>query len=127
MSNQSITQDQWQSVVDAAQKHVLDLGIPEERLYINFREKFRGGIESNGYRSSICDNYDDFWSPAIHFDYDKNINNGKIRVYNNSEQASAPVSLTQALNIASNMFTEDGNLIAETIVVDYVDQQANSL
>ena len=48
MSNQSITPVQWQSVIDAAEKHVRDQNLPDERFYVNFREKSFGGIEADG-------------------------------------------------------------------------------
>lgn len=127
MSNQSITQDQWQSVVDAAQKHVHDQNLPDERLYINFREKFFGSMEAVGYRESILDNYDEFSVPSLHFDYNMLTKTGKISVYDNSEQASAPISLEQALDIASKMYSKDGNITAQDIVYHYVDQKTASL
>jgi len=127
MSNQSITPAQWQSVIDAAEKHVHDQNLPDERFYVNFRERYYGGLEADGYRESILDNYDEFSVPSIHFDYDMTTESGQIRVYDNSEQASAPISLEQALDIASKMFTEDGSKAAQDIVYRYVDQQSASL
>jgi len=127
MSNQSITPVQWQSVIDAAEKHVRDQNLPDERFYVNFREKSFSGFEADGYRESILDNYDEFSVPSLHFDYDMITESGQIRVYDNSEQASAPVSLEQALDIASKMFTEDGSKVAQDIVYHYVDQQSASL
>jgi hypothetical protein len=127
MSNQSITPVQWQSVIDTAEKHAHDQNLPDERFYVNFRERSYGGLEADGYRESILDNYDEFAVPSIHFDYDMSTESGQIRVYDNSEQASAPISLEQALDIASKMFTEDGSKAAQDIVYHYVDQQSASL
>ena len=127
MSNQSITPAQWQTVIDAAEQHVYDLNLPDERLYVNFRERSYSGMECDAYRESIVDNYDEFTVPTLHFDYNMITETGQIRVYDNSEQASAPVSLKQALNIASKMFTPEGNKVAQDIVYHYVDQQTASL
>ena len=128
MSNQSITPVQWQSVIDAAEKHVRDQNLPDERFYVKFREKsFSGSFEPDGYRESILDNYDEFSVPSLHFDYDMITESGQIRVYDNSEQTSAPISLEQALDIASKMFIDEGSKVAQDIVYHYVDQQSASL
>ena len=127
MSNQSITPVQWQSVIDAAEKHVHDQNLPDERFYVNFREKSFGGVEADGYRESILDNYDEFSVPSLHFDYDMITESGQIRVYDNSEQTSAPISLEQALDIASKMFIDEGSNLSRDIVNNYLDQQAHEL
>tara|TARA_B100000131_G_scaffold164268_1_gene158850 strand:- start:413 stop:841 length:429 start_codon:yes stop_codon:yes gene_type:complete len=127
MSNQSITPVQWQSVIDAAEKHVQDQNLPDERFYVNFREKSFGGVEADGYRESILDNYDEFSVPSLHFDYDMITESGQIRVYDNSEQTSAPISLEQALDIASKMFIDEGSNLSRDIVNNYLDQQAQEL
>lgn len=127
MSNQSITPVQWQSVIDAAEKHVHDQNLPDERFYVNFREKSFGGVEADGYRESILDNYDEFSVPSLHFDYDMITESGQIRVYDNSEQTSAPISLEQALDIASKMFIDEGSNLSRDIVNNYLDQQAQEL
>lgn len=127
MSNQSITPVQWQSVIDAAEKHVRDQNLPDERFYVNLREKSFGGAAADGYRESILDNYDEFSVPSIHFDYDMITENGQIRVYENSEQTSAPISLEQALDIASKMFIDEGSNLSRDIVNNYLDQQSQEL
>ena len=127
MSNQSITPVQWQSVIDAAEKHVREENLPDERFYVNFREKSFSGFEPDGYRESILDNYDEFAVPSLHFDYDMITESGQIRVYDNAEQTSAPISLEQALDIASKMFIDEGSNLSRDIVNNYLDQQAQEL
>ena len=127
MSNQSITPVQWQSVIDAAEKHVREENLPDERFYVNFREKSFSGFEPDGYRESILDNYDEFSVPSLHFDYDMITESGQIRVYDNAEQTSAPISLEQALDIASKMFIDEGSNLSRDIVNNYLDQQAQEL
>lgn len=82
-----------------------DPNIPADRLYVTeSKDKF-----------TIFDNYDSPYSCGLIY------NSGKWHAHCNSEMARAPITEDTAIKIATNFFGQ-GALLAESIVVDHVDE-----
>ncbi len=116
--NNSISLDQWEKLMTAVNSHVSVTNQPEDVLYTG-----KDLIDSNKVHKSryFCyDNYDRFDVPGLDFIINSGDQKGSLTVYNGSEQARAPVTFEQGLQIAQNFFNEYGSQMAEEIVCDWV-------
>lgn len=112
-----ITKDQWQQLVSAAQDIVESSNLPQNTLYLGTTYRYPKT------RHSLYDNYDRWGVPGLDFVIQQGNEKGKLTVYDSSEMAYAPITFEEGMQIASNMFNENGGQMAETIVVEYVDSK----
>ena len=101
--------------------------------HINATRNFPADILYRGSRSSgdakryFCyDNYDRIDHPGLDLVVSNKEEVGKLTVYNASEQARAPITFEEGLQIAQNFFNEYGGQMAEEIVCEWVMDGNNS-
>ena len=109
-----ISRDQWQQLMDAVDTHVAAENQPNDVLY-------RGSDKKETTERFYCyDNYDRFYTPGLDLQIDNNADIGTLTVYNSSEQARAPITFEQGLQIARNFFNGYGSTMSEEIVCEWV-------
>ena len=109
-----ISRDQWQQLMDAVNSHVAVANQPNDVLY-------RGSNKKETTERFYCyDNYDRFYMPGLDLQINNNENTGTLTVYSSSEQARAPITFEQGMQIANNFFNAEGSMIAEEIVCEWV-------
>jgi hypothetical protein len=113
--NNQITIEQWNELMEAVDNHTISANQPSDVLYRN------SVTNSSGKQRFFCyDNYDRIDSPGLDLNIEKDSRTGTLTVYNGSEQARAPITFEQGLQIASNFFNEYGGQMAEEIVCEWV-------
>ena len=112
--NNQITRLQWNELMEAVISHSQNANQPMDVLYSGAR-KF-----GDAKRYFCYDNYDRHHIPGLDFVISNNAEQGKLTVYNSSEQARAPIDFEEGMRIAKNFFNEKGSDMAEEIVCDWV-------
>ena len=112
--NNLISITQWNKIIRAVVSNSQNTNQPMDVLYTGSR-KF-----GDAKRYFCYDNYDRHYIPGLDFVIEEGNTNGKLTVYNGSEQARAPIDFEEGLQIAKNFFNEKGSDMAEEIVCDWV-------
>jgi hypothetical protein len=113
-TNNQITLEQWQQLMDTVDSHVATANFPSDVLY-------RGSHQTNNSERFYCyDNYDRIDIPGFDLKLNNGETTGTLTVYNGSEQARAPITFEEGMQIARNFFNEYGGQMAEEIVCDWV-------
>ena len=118
--NNSITPDQWESILEAFHTHCKDKNIEKDEILINndFTSNYHGNHTKR--RQSIHDGYGRFTSPGLEFLLMDKMSTGALFVYNQSEQAHAPITFEEGMQIAQNFFTYKATELSEHIVCNHV-------
>lgn len=111
--NNVITLDQWNKIVEAVKNAPSTKVEADDVLYIVERKM------KDKVRHSVYDNYDRFYSPGLDFVVSAD-DTGTLTVYNSSEQARAPITFEQGMQIANNFFNAEGSMMSEEIVCEWV-------
>jgi len=113
--NNNITLQQWNELMEAVDTHISSANHPNDVLYRNSE------TNSKGRQRFFCyDNYDRVDSPGFDLSIEQNAVTGTLTVYNGSEQARAPITFEQGLQIARNFLNDEGSQMAEEIVCEWV-------
>ena len=112
--NNTITQDQWNELIETVKNSPVTQVQADDTLYIS------SSNFGNSKRYFCYDNYDRHDVPGLDFVISNDAENGKLTVYNGSEQARAPITFEQGKQIARNLFNEYGDQMAEEIVCEWV-------
>ena len=116
--NNLINIKQWNKLINAVSKNRIDTKQPTDTMYVG-SERINNN-KTNDTRYFCYDNYDRYNVPGLDFIISNNADQGKLTVYNGSEQARAPITFDEGLNIAQNFFNEEGYDMSEEIVCDWV-------
>ena len=109
-----ITLEQWQQIMAAVDTHMANANQPDNVLY-------RGSSQTSQSERFYCyDNYDRIDIPGFDFRINNEEDTGTLTVYNGSEQARAPITFNQGIQIAQNFMNEYGGQMAEEIVCEWV-------
>ena len=108
-----ITLDQWNKIVETVKNAPSTKVEADDVLYIVERKM------EDKVRHSVYDNYDRFYSPGLDFVVSAD-GIGTLTVYNSSEQARAPITFEQGMQIANNFFNAEGSMMSEEIVCEWV-------
>tara|TARA_B100000212_G_scaffold102737_1_gene75801 strand:+ start:1985 stop:2362 length:378 start_codon:yes stop_codon:yes gene_type:complete len=113
--NNNITVEQWNQLMEAVDRHIDEAKCwPADVLY-------RGSKQNTYNKRLYCyDNYDRLDHPGLDLRIDNGETFGELTVYNASEQARAPITFEEGLQIARNFFNEYGGQMAEEIVCEWV-------
>ena len=117
-TNNLISIKQWHKLINAVSKNRIDTKQPTDTMYVGSEK-----IDSNktiNTRYFCYDNYDRHDVPGFDLIIKNNSLMGTLTVYNGSEQARAPITFEEGLNIAQNFFNEEGYDMSEEIVCDWV-------
>ena len=117
-TNNLISIIQWNKLINAVSKNRIDTKQPTDTMYVG-SEKIDIN-ETNNTRYFCYDNYDRHDVPGFDLIIKNNALMGTLTVYNGSEQARAPITFEEGLNIAQNFFNEEGYDMSEGIVCDWV-------
>ena len=112
--NNNISRSQWNELMKAVIEHTKTANQPVDVLYIGSRSF------GNSKRFYCYDNYDRHDVPGLDFVISNDNNTGRLTVYNGSEQARAPITFKQGMQIARNFFNEYGDQMAEEIVCEWI-------
>lgn len=113
-TNNQITLDQWQQLMDTVDSHVATANFPSDVLY-------RGSQKTNNSERFYCyDNYDRIDIPGFDLKLNNGETTGTLTVYNGSEQARAPITFDEGMTIARNFMNDEGGQMAEEIVCEWV-------
>ena len=110
----NITRSQWNELIETVKNSPSSQAQPCSPLYICTRSF------GNSKRHSCYDNYDRHYVPGLDFVISNDDKKGRLTVYNGSEQARAPITFEQGMQIAQNFFNEYGDQMAEEIVCEWV-------
>ena len=110
----NITRSQWNELIETVKNSPSSQVQPSSPLYICTRSF------GNSKRHSCYDNYDRHYVPGLDFVISNDDEKGRLTVYNGSEQARAPITFEQGMQIAQNFFNEYGDQMAEEIVCEWV-------
>ena len=110
----NITRSQWNELIETVKNSPSSQVQPSSPLYICTRSF------GNSKRHSCYDNYDRHYVPGLDFVISNDDKKGRLTVYNGSEQARAPITFEQGMQIAQNFFNEYGDQMAEEIVCEWV-------
>ena len=116
--NNLINMQQWNTILAAFYHHCEADGVGEDEIYVKSVEFFKGSLHKCRY--FIHDNYDRLSSPGLRFITDVGDESGRLYVYNPSEQACAPITFEEGVEIAENFFTYEGYMMSERIVCNYM-------
>lgn len=121
IKNNNITLDQWNQLMEAIDQHIDETkAFPADILYRGSR------IFGDAKRYFCYDNYDRVYHPGLDLVISNKEEVGKLTVHNASEQARAPITFEEGLQIAQNFFNEYGGQMAEEIVCEWVMDGNNS-
>ena len=112
--NNQINLTQWNELIKTVKLSPNTQSQADDTLYIGTNNF------GNSKRYYCYDNYDRHDVPGFDLVIPNNSNHGTLTVYNGSEQARAPISFEQGLNIATQFFTYEGYEMSEEIVCDWV-------
>ena len=111
----NITRQQWNELMEAVDNHITSANHPDDVLYRNSE------THNNGSQRFFCyDNYDRYYNPGLDLSIDKDADIGTLTVYNGTEQARAPITFEQGMQIAQNFLNGEGSMMAEEIVCNWV-------
>jgi len=112
--NNKISLQQWNELMQAVDSHTSSASQPDDVLY-------RGSYKSTDSERFYCyDNYDRCYMPGLDLRINNNEQLGTLTVYNSSEQARAPITFEQGMQIARNFFNDEGSQMSEEIVCEWV-------
>ena len=110
----NITYQQWEQLLLTVKNAESTKLQADDTLYIIDRQI------GNTKRYACYDNYDRHYVPGLDFVIANDDDKGRLTVYNGSEQARAPITFEQGMQIANNFFNEYGDQMAEEIVCEWV-------
>jgi hypothetical protein len=116
--NNQITLTQWNELMSAVLTNFSVSNQPEGAIYSGVDRIDNDMI--NKRRFFCYDNYDRHDVPGFDLIIKNNSLMGTLTVYNSSEQARAPITFEDGLNIAHNFFNEEGYDMSEEIVCDWI-------
>ena len=116
--NNLINIKQWNKLINAVSKNRIDTKQPTDTMYVGSETIVNN--KTNDTRYFCYDNYDRHNVPGFDLIIKNNSLMGTLTVYNGSEQARAPITFDEGLNIAQNFFNEEGYDMSEEIVCDWV-------
>ena len=117
-TNNRISISQWNELIKAISKNRVDANQPKDAMYVGSEKIDRNAVNEKRY---FCyDNYDRYGVPGLDFVIVSDKELGTLTVYNGSEEARAPVTFEQGMQIARNFFNEYGDQMAEEIVCEWV-------
>ena len=110
----NITRSQWNELIETVKNAASTQCQADDTLYLSARQF--------GYskRYACYDNYDRHEVPGLDFVIGNDDDKGRLTVYNGSEQARAPITFEEGMQIAQNFFNEYGDQMAEEIVCEWV-------
>ena len=111
--NNQITRTQWNELIETVINSPSVQNQPSSPLYIDSR------CFGNSKRYFCYDNYDRHYIPGFDFVISDDADQGNHTVYNGSEQARAPITFEEGMQIAQNFFNEYGGEMAEEIVCEW--------
>ena len=118
--NNLINVSQWNKLISAVEQSAQEAKQPEDVLYTGCN-KLNSSLHRKACKRFYCyDNYDRFYSPGLDLEIVEGQETGKLTVYNTSEQARAPITFEQGMQIAQNFFNSEGYNMSEEIVCDWV-------
>ena len=112
--NNQISLTQWNELIETVTHSPVTQVQADDTLYIGSRSF------GNSKRYYCYDNYDRHEVPGLDFVISNDAELGKLTVYNGSEQARAPITFEQGMQIARNFFNEYGDQMSEEIVCEWV-------
>jgi len=115
MKDINITIEQWNILLTAVKVSAARENQPEGAVYSGIDYHFKDSTK----RFFCYDNYDRHDVPGLDLLLESD-GDGKLVVWNGSEQARAPITFAQGLEIAQNFFNSKGYDLSESIVCDYV-------
>lgn len=118
--NNLINISQWNNIVNAVKQSAQETKQPNDVIYSGQNDLNSTIHKPNRKRYFCYDNYDRLDSPGLDLVINKDQEAGKLTVYNASEQAKAPITFEQGMQIAQNFFNSKGSNMAEEIVCDWV-------
>ena len=118
-NDKQITAAQWNSILETFNTYCKEKNIKEDEAYIGDKLTTNTSGDRSKRRQYIYDNYDRYTSPGLEFILVNDMEHGTLFVYNGSEQAHAPITFQQGLEIADNFFSYRGTELSEQIVCDY--------
>jgi len=118
-NDKQITAAQWNSILETFNTYCKEKNIKEDESYIGDKLTTNPSGDRSKRRQYIYDNYDRYTSPGLEFILVNDMERGTLFVYNGSEQAHAPITFQQGLEIADNFFSYRGTELSEQIVCDY--------
>jgi len=113
--NNQISVSQWNELMNTVVAHVTSANHPNDVLYRGSDTTKQGVI-----RHFCYDNYDRIDSPGLDLSIKEDSDIGILTVYNASERARAPITFEQGMMIAKNFLNDEGSMMAEEIVCDWV-------
>ena len=122
--NNSITPLQWELILDAFHTHCKENGIKEDEPLIQDEFTSNASGDHTKRKQSIFDNYDRHTSPGLTFLLMDQMSTGALFVYSSSEQAHAPITLDEGMEIAKQFFSEEASELSDHIVCNYVMKRA---
>ena len=112
--NNLISITQWNELIKAVTTNRIDTVQPNDVLYVGCRNF------GNSKRFFCYDNYDRHEMPGFDLVISNDAEQGKLTVYNASEQARAPITFEQGKKIAQNFFNDIGGDMSEEIVCEWI-------
>ena len=118
--NNSITPLQWELILDAFHTHCKEHGAKEDEPLIIDEFTSNASGDHTKRKQAIFDNYDRFSSPGLTFLLMDQMSTGALFVYSSSEQAHAPITFEEGMQIAQSFFTYEATELSEHIVCNHV-------
>jgi len=115
-----ITQEQWESILEAFHTHCKEKGVKEDEPLIIDELTSNASGDHTKRKQAIFDNYDRHTSPGLTFLLMDQMSTGALFVYSSSEQAHAPITLDEGMEIAKQFFSEEASELSDHIVCNYV-------
>ena len=118
--NNSITPAQWELILDAFHTHCKEKGVKEDEPLIIDELTSNASGDHTKRKQAIFDNYDRHTSPGLTFLLMDQMSTGALFVYSSSEQAHAPITLDEGMEIAKQFFSEEASELSDHIVCNHV-------
>ncbi len=115
-----ITPLQWELILDAFHTHCKEKGVKEDAPLIKDEFTSNASGDRTKRKQSIFDNYDRHTSPGLNFLLMDQMSTGALFVYSSSEQAHAPITFEEGMQIAQTFFTYEATELSEHIVCNHV-------
>ena len=115
-----ITQEQWESILEAFHTHCKEKGVEEDEIRITNTFSSNASGSSTSRKQSIHDNHERFTSPGLEFILFNDMKFGALFVYSGNEQAHAPITFEEGMEIAKQFFSEEASELSAHIVCNYV-------
>ena len=115
-----ITQEQWESILEAFHTHCKEKGVEEDEIRITNTFSSNASGSSTSRKQSIHDNHERFTSPGLEFILVNDMKFGALFVYSSNEQAHAPITFEEGMEIAKQFFSEEASELSDHIVCNYV-------